>query len=80
MFLIPAESIGSIRLWRNGVASPSFTSGRLQVYISEWGNVCGYSDTAFTLDAANVACHQLGFTGAVSKTPDYSTGIKLNDE
>ena len=71
MFLTSAQSVGSIRLWRNGITSPSYSSGRLQLYISEWGNVCGFQANYFPLEAADVACRQLGFTGASSRTPDF---------
>ena len=59
------QSSGSIRLWRNGSSSLSFTSGRVQlVYNSQWGNICG--DVSFGIAEATVICHQLGYTGASS--------------
>ena len=52
------------------MASPSFTSGRLQLYIfDQWSNICGdIIFSPFSLDAASVACRQLGYTGASSAT------------
>ena len=61
-----AVSFGTVALWRNGSVSPSFTSGRLQIYTSFFGNIC--SKISFSVHAADVACHQLGFEGAT----DYS--------
>ena len=55
---------GPIRLWRNGVTSNAYTSGRVQLVVARrWGNICG-GDSSFDLDAASVVCHQLGYTGA----------------
>ena len=62
------QTRGSIRLWRNGSTSLSYTSGRVQVvariFGSEWGNIC--DDSSFGLIEATVICHQLGYTGASS--------------
>ena len=52
---------GALRLYRNGLISTSYTSGILEIYYSSWGNVCDDSD--FSGFEANVACHQLGYTG-----------------
>ena len=58
---------GPIRLFRNGVTSSSYTSGRVQlVYNRQWGNIC--DDVSFGITEANVVCHQLGFTGASSQS------------
>lgn len=64
---------GTVVLWRNGLASPAYTSGRVQVYgTNAWGNICSRSTSMamFSLNEANVVCHQLGFSGA----SDYASG------
>ena len=62
---MPRTSNGPIRLSRNGVSSPSFSSGRVQIYFNnEWGNIC--DDTAFFTFEATVICHQLGFQSAIT--------------
>ena len=48
-------------MFRHGVTSTSYTTGILEIYYNDWGNICileGFSRTA-----ADVACHQLGYTG-----------------
>ena len=55
---------GTVRLVRNGLYSPPYTSGRVQIYLTSWGHIC--DDFAFGLTEANVICHQLGYTGAAS--------------
>ena len=55
---------GTVRLRRNGTDSPSYSSGRVQIYLTSWGHICDDLDFAFT--EANVICHQQGYTGAVS--------------
>ena len=52
---------GALRLYRNGLTSTSYTSGILEIYYSGWGNVC--DDYYFYGTEANVACHQLGYSG-----------------
>ena len=55
-----AASEGDLRL--QGGASLSHQEGRLEIYHSgEWGTVC---DDYFQLQEAEVACKQMGFTGA----------------
>ena len=62
MFVYTAAN-GPIQLWRSGVASLSFTSGRVQLFFDrEWGNIC--RGTTFSSTEADVVCHQLGYTGA----------------
>lgn len=63
-----AVSFGTVALRRSGTVSPSFTSGRLQIFTNFWGNIC--SKRSFSVLAADVACHQLGFSGAIG----YSFG------
>ena len=73
---IAGQKTGTVRLWRSGSTSPSFTSGRVQVYFdvvfknSNWGNIC--EDLYFSHSEANVICHQLGYTGAHSYGPAHA--------
>lgn len=65
---ILGQQRGTVRLVHNGIPSNSYTSGRVQVYFNQrWGNIC--DDLSFGLDEANVICHQLGYSSAIS----YST-------
>jgi len=61
-----AQSYGDLRLAHGSSTSSSYSSGRLEIYINgQWGTVC---DDSFGFTDGNVACRQLGFTGA-SRTP-----------
>ena len=52
--------------------SRAYTFGRLQVYVGgKWGEIC---DTGFGENAADVACHQLGFEGALEMDDDAESG------
>ena len=62
-FLI-GQQRGTVRLVRNGVTSTSYSSGRVQVYMYDWGYIC--DDEDFTTTEADVICHQLGYSGALS--------------
>ena len=63
---------GPIRLWRNGVTSNAYTSGRVQLVVARrWGNICSGGSFSFGFRAASVVCRQLGYTGA----RDWSTAI-----
>ena len=56
---------GVVRLYRNGVTSPSYYYGIIQIwYNGHWGNIC--DDTDYNQYEADVICHQLGYTGALS--------------
>ena len=55
---------GTARLVRNRMHSPSYTSGRVQIYLTSWGHIC--DDIDFSSNEANVICHQQGYTGAAS--------------
>ena len=58
---------GPIRLERDGSVSQQLTSGRVQVYIlRHWAYIC--DDSSFGITEANVICHQLGYTGAISQS------------
>ena len=63
------QDSGELRLVnRNGQTSSSFTitAGRLEVYYSgQWGTVC---DDNFDQTEADIACRQLGFSGALYYT------------
>ena len=59
---------GAIILYKNGVTSPSYSSGIVRIYYSStglstirWGNIC--DDSSFSYNEASVICHQLGYTG-----------------
>ena len=59
---------GAITLYKNGVNSPSYSSGIVRIYYSStglsttrWGNIC--NDYSFSYNEANVICRQLGYTG-----------------
>ena len=55
---------GTVRLVRNRIHSPSYTSGRVQIWLTSWGHIC--DDIDFSNNEANVICHQQGYTGAAS--------------
>ena len=56
---------GVVRLYRNGVTSSSYYYGIVQIWYNEqWGNIC--DDTDYNQYEADVICHQLGYTGALS--------------
>ena len=67
-----AQNHGDLRLARGSTTSTAFSSGRLEIYIviepgnAAWGTVC--SGDAWITENSNVACRQLGFTGAASPT------------
>ena len=67
--IILAQQQGTVRLWRNGTTSTSFSSGRVQIYFTSiWGNICDDSD--FGITEAIVVCHQLGYSSASSQSND----------
>ena len=69
--LTAGQGFGTVRLSRSGITSPSYSSGRVQIYHnSRWGNIC--DDSQFGLTEAHVICHQLGYTGASSQSRQYT--------
>ena len=53
---------GTVALLRNGVRNSLYSSGIVQVYYDgSWEGIC--NDASFGINAADVICHQLGFTG-----------------
>ena len=64
---------GPIRLERNNSISRSLTSGRVQLYINQWGNIC--NDRFFGIAEADVVCHQLEYTGAISYSNALTEGL-----
>ena len=70
-FPSPNEAVattGTVRLWRNGVTSRTYASGRVQVAgffgSHRWANICG-NRKQFDESAAEVICHQLGYSTAL---------------
>ena len=56
---------GVVRLYRNGVTSSSYYYGIVQIwYNGQWGNIC--DDNDYDQYEADVICHQLGYTGALT--------------
>jgi deleted-in-malignant-brain-tumors protein 1 len=54
---------GDLRLVKGTVSDPSFSFGRLEIFINGvWGTIC---DDYFDLIDAYVACKQLGYSGAI---------------
>ena len=62
-YFLTAQQRGTVRLVRNRLTSTSYSSGRVQVYINSWGYIC---DFHFATTEADVICHQLGYSGALS--------------
>ena len=70
--LMEGPRYGDLRLVRGTVADERFSSGRLEIYINgQWGTIC---DDFFDITDANVACKQLGFSGALSFRTSASGG------
>jgi len=57
---------GNLRLSRGSLTNSSYTSGRLEIFISgQWGTVC---DDLWDTANSDVACRQLGFVGSLRPT------------
>ena len=63
-YFLTGQRRGTVRLVRNGLTSTSYSSGRVQIYMNNWGYICDNLDFAST--EADVICHQLGYSGALS--------------
>ena len=71
LFCIGPASNGVVRLYRNGVTSPSYYYGIVQIWHNkQWGNIC--DDSQYHQYEADVICHQLGYIGASSY---YKAGL-----
>ena len=76
-FLLPtlpsAQSYGALRLARQSSSSTTYSSGRLEIYINgQWGTVC---DDSWDAMDSNIACRQLGYSGA--SAPYYVTSSNV---
>ena len=63
-YFLAGQQRGTVRLVRNGLTSTSYSSGRVQIYMSSWGYIC--DDVQFASTEADVLCHQLRYSGAFS--------------
>ena len=73
-FLSTALRNGDLRLARGSQSLATYSSGRLEIYINgQWGTVC---DDSFGFTDGNVACRQMGFTGA-SRSPTTASDSSL---
>ena len=68
-FVLSTTGRGTVRLYRNGFTSISYSAGIVQIYYftsssssNRWGNIC--DDLSFASNEATVICRQLGYTGA----------------
>lgn len=69
--IVSMQSYGDLRLVQGDATSESFSAGRLEIFIdSVWGSICADS---FGMTAANVACRQLGYQGALETDTSFHT-------
>ena len=68
---VPSE--GQLRLVQGNYTTSALTSGRLEIYRSgQWGTVC---DDSWGQTEADVACRQLGYTGATGFGTSSNLGL-----
>ena len=71
LLLVSAQNYGDLRLVQGDDTDESFSAGRLEIFInSVWGSICSDS---FDINAANVACRQLGYQGALETDTSFHT-------
>ena len=69
-----AQGNGAVRFYRLGRTSHLFNSGILQLYyVDLWGNICFITEKWGTTEA-DVACRQMGWSGASSTSPSINAG------
>ena len=68
-----APNDGQLRLVQGNYTSSTLTSGRLEIYRNgQWGTVC---DDSWGQTEADVACRQLGYTGATGFGQSIDLGL-----
>ena len=66
-----SQNHGDLRLVQQDVKNSAFTEGRLEIYVnSTWGSICADN---FDMHDADVACKQLGFSGALEVATSFHT-------
>ena len=71
---LTAVNSGELRLAQGTRTSTSYSSGRLEIYLNgQWGTVC---DDGWDSTNSDVACRQLGYSGAARPT-SYRTSSSV---
>ena len=71
IYLVPVD--GDLRLVDNNNQTSGVSTGRLEVNINGiWGTVC---DDSFDSVDADVACRQLGFSGAITTNLSFLNNV-----
>lgn len=66
-----SQNHGDTRLVQQDIRNASFTAGRLEIYMnSTWGSICADN---FDMVDADVACRQLGYSGALETDTSFHT-------